>query len=491
MMPRSGRKGFVGVLLALFLVGYSSLNWLGSIFSSSNIPTQDGSDRPHQLLHDYNNSLNRYYDASAAVSASQHTATKQADTAYSDGRPNTMNAHDVQMKNKTLKSVDINSKDINGMNSSRSEDSLYQYNTTDMKMNISSSAESLHQNQAQNETLYMNLSATDAGTAGNVSKQSTYIPLPLPKKSLPPVSFTGCCGIGHRLSRNLPTMVYAISNSRLLHANWADVKWSVLFNDTAQIIEGPSASSENYGNEPPVNWHNSSLAYMGTMDEVWSEGQITEFDRYGETVHMLCRMPLAHSIVKLLADNLSPLVLSFLQPLREQYAKSDLHLCTHIREGNNETGDWQRKKWRHIDLQSTLNQTLTYMEKLAKTRKNATKVSVFVASDTTKSRTYFEENAPPNWHIVKPAKELSRPETGIWFGEATSTTNEVLSQEEKNEAMAEAVSDVFALGECDALFIPNYSSFSAVGMMLARAKRRQVFFRGWNAFFEYQAATEG
>jgi hypothetical protein len=77
-------------------------------------------------------------------------------------------------------------------------------------------------------------------------------------------------------------------------------------------------------------------------------------------------MPLAQSIVKSLSDNLSSRVLSFLDPLRNQYAskhgRNGLHLCTHIREGNNEIGDWERKSWRHIDLHSTLNNTLAAMK---------------------------------------------------------------------------------------------------------------------------------
>jgi hypothetical protein len=32
--------------------------------------------------------------------------------------------------------------------------------------------------------------------------------------------------------------------------------------------------------------------------------------------------------------------------------------------------------------------------------------------------------------------------------------------------MAEVIADAFALGECDALFIPNYSSFSLKGITL-------------------------
>eukprot|EP00978_Attheya_sp_CCMP212_P016290 scaffold42532_cov35-Attheya_sp.AAC.4 len=35
-----------------------------------------------------------------------------------------------------------------------------------------------------------------------------------PNASLLPVSFGACCGIGHRLSQNIPTIVYASSQSR-------------------------------------------------------------------------------------------------------------------------------------------------------------------------------------------------------------------------------------------------------------------------------------
>jgi len=116
--------------------------------------------------------------------------------------------------------------------------------------------------------------------------------------------------------------------------------------------------------------------------------------------------------------------------------------------------------------------------------RNATTVSVFVASDNKRAWSWFKENALANWHMVKPAKELPRPESGVWFGEYGSNTNENLTQPEKDEVMAEAVADVFALGECDALFIPSYSSFSIVGIMLTRAERKKVFFRGGDRWEE-------
>jgi hypothetical protein len=129
----------------------------------------------------------------------------------------------------------------------------------------------------------------------------------------------------------------------------------------------------------------------------------------------------------------------------------------------------------HIDLQSTLNATLFSMEDLAKT-KNANNVTVFIASDNADSRKWFKDHVPSSWTVIQPKKELQKPESGVWFGEHGSQTNAVLDQQQKNEAMAEAVSDVFALGECDALYIPNYSSFTMVSIILTRAERRMVYF---------------
>ncbi|KAL7531109.1 hypothetical protein ACHAWF_003631 [Thalassiosira exigua] len=316
----------------------------------------------------------------------------------------------------------------------------------------------------------------------STSVPSNQIALPLPNASAPPISFSGCCGIGHRLARNIPTMVYAISHSRPLHANWKDdVEWSVLFNDTEQIKEGPPAK-EHYANGFPLNWTSSPIAWHEKVDP--QGDKYTAYHYYEESIRTAFEMPLAQSIVKSLSDNLSSLVLSFLQPMRQQYAKSDLHLCVHVREGNNETGDWERKKWRHIELLPTLNATLGSMKRFA-TKKSAQRVSVFVASDNKRSRTWFEENSPEGWHIVKPARELPRPEQGVWFGELVSPTNTILSKDELNEAMAEAVAEVFALGECHALFIPNSSSFSVVGIMLARLRRKSVFFLWFKGSQDY------
>jgi len=43
----------------------------------------------------------------------------------------------------------------------------------------------------------------------------------------------------------------------------------------------------------------------------------------------------------------------------------------------------------------------------------------------------------------------------------------------KNEVMADATAEIFALGECDALFIPNYSSFTLSSIVLT--ERNQYY----------------
>ena len=79
--------------------------------------------------------------------------------------------------------------------------------------------------------------------------------------------------------------------------------------------------------------------------------------------------------------------------------------------------------------------------------------------------------------MIKPDQELPKPDNGVWFGEWGSKTSDGMNQTMKNEVMAEATAEIFALGECDALFIPNYSSFTLSSIVLTRARKKSVFFR--------------
>ena len=109
---------------------------------------------------------------------------------------------------------------------------------------------------------------------------------------------------------------------------------------------------------------------------------------------MLMEMPLAQTIVKSLAMNMSPLVLSFLDPIREQIIDSDLHVCTHVREGNGEFDGSSYSERKMASYSSVLNSTLVAMTNYVMSRNTSSKVSVFVASDTLSASSWFEKNIP-------------------------------------------------------------------------------------------------
>ena len=50
--------------------------------------------------------------------------------------------------------------------------------------------------------------------------------------------------------------------------------------------------------------------------------------------------------------------------------------------------------------------------------------------------------------------------------------------------MSEAVADVFALGECSALFVPTVSTFPVASIILTKRDKKPVLFRKLGGFQE-------
>lgn len=290
--------------------------------------------------------------------------------------------------------------------------------------------------------------------------------------NLPQVITTACCGVGHRLSRLLPVIIYANMQKRVVHNDWRDVPYNALFNDNMYSKEGKKKQGkgiEIMRNEVPKSW----FSYV-KKNRVKVKMKGTAFDRYTFNQNLF-DMPEAQALATTLRDAASSLVLSFLNGIRHQSVDQDIKLCLHVRMGNNETGDWNDKKWRHIaDIGSLMKNTVEAMKSFVRNTKGAsssTRVSVFTASDSK-----IDLHVPEGWKIIKPFKTVGKPKEGVWFGEHGSKTNTNLTISQRNEAMAEALSDVLALGECDGLFIPNYSSFTVLSIILSRARKRSVYF---------------
>ena len=213
-----------------------------------------------------------------------------------------------------------------------------------------------------------------------------------PSSQNAPLSFGACCGIGHRFERIIKTVTFAKQNHRTAFAHWPDVPWSYLFHDTA-LVKMASADTErekeHYANGQPKEWwrspsdivRNASQHLKVTLDDETS----TVYDRY---VHQLLEMETAQDVAEQFRQSLSDKVLAYLEPLRSQYATrsaNGLHICVHIRTGNNETGAWQiASQRRDLDVNKVLNGTLNAMLHYANesgASRDGRDISVFVASD--------------------------------------------------------------------------------------------------------------
>ena len=327
--------------------------------------------------------------------------------------------------------------------------------------------------------------------------------------TLHPVFTTGCCGIGHRLSRILPTIVYANRHRRNVQIICPDVHWGSLFNDTeyVQTFRHDFRDSDRakklglfFPNSSPTDW-------SGFHDRKPTNTH-TILDKYRGIEHFLDNEHM-FAILLSMRESLSPLVLSYLNPIREELTRKGktgiddddaahhVSVCAHVREGNGEKGDWEQKNRQMAHKEATLFGTLAKMKEFVESQ-NATSVSVYIASDNVRIRTWFRNYAPRqqqaqagndiNWNVILPKKVMAKPESGVWFGEKGSGTSNVLNQTMKNEAMAEATAEVFALGECDALLIPTYSSFSYSGIVLTAGRKKHIYFgkEGTNGTFEME-----
>jgi hypothetical protein len=106
-------------------------------------------------------------------------------------------------------------------------------------------------------------------------------------------------------------------------------------------------------------------------------------------------VPVAQVLLVSMRDSLAPLVLSYLDSARRQTRTHEweaamdqksqrVKVCAHVRHGDNETGDWAGKTWRHVDLESVLQGARSAMNELVSgtaANKRSPHVSVFVASD--------------------------------------------------------------------------------------------------------------
>ncbi len=176
-----------------------------------------------------------------------------------------------------------------------------------------------------------------------------------------------------------------------------DVPWSVLFKDNEYIESGRKfvgwrdavRNKTAISNKRPFEWSDRPL----NNTTPWKTTS-TVLDYYERDVFM---SPMYLSVLLSLRESFTSLVESFILPIRRQLHvsardKDSISICAHLRQGNNEKGDWEAKTWRHVhSLETILNNTYRLMERIVATRK-VSKATLFVASDNADVRPWFEAN---------------------------------------------------------------------------------------------------
>ena len=158
--------------------------------------------------------------------------------------------------------------------------------------------------------------------------------------------------------------------------------------------------------------------------------------------------------------------------------RSSYRMCTHVRLGNNESGDFKSKG------RGSTNTTRTLDEILLSARWHAAAVraragdqypvSLFVASDSEAPFEYLRDNAPPDWRFLQIAQE--RPDDGVWFGTHGKNPNTAqMTRASQALNMQIAMADMLSLASCDLFMIPDIiSSFQMMPLLVAPARRTEV-----------------
>jgi hypothetical protein len=158
-----------------------------------------------------------------------------------------------------------------------------------------------------------------------------------PNETDTPVYIGGCCGVGHRLARNVPAIHYAYMKNKQVHVMWSDVQWKALFYDTPYIKSGNWSTDDNFNNilklkrtsggnrdvygddfysanEIPDNW-NYDQGKGHKRDSTQSV-----LDKYLRPIDMVraMDMPLVQSLLVHMRDSFSPLVHSYIDSIRRQ-----------------------------------------------------------------------------------------------------------------------------------------------------------------------------
>jgi hypothetical protein len=310
----------------------------------------------------------------------------------------------------------------------------------------------------------------------------------------------------------LMALGYARATGRYALIKYKDFEWGRLFNSTDRLI----SKDEIYGANPKTTvvwnpkWKWYGLSFAPDVGHVpW---KVSVAGCCSKTIPSSCvggvecghpilettlsRYPggvLSSAEVWCAVDELYRATSPELVGMRALMARPtavDMHVCVHFRLGNNETGHWERAKRQVADQGRLLRATWDAIDHRVGASGGSletARVSVHIASDSAAPRAWFTARTSnrTSWSVVG----LDVPEKaggGVWFGEYGVAPPE----SQRLARMQEAMADTLSLGECDALYIPTYSSFTTISIIRTSMRGRPVcFYSATNNGYECATLT--
>lgn len=291
-------------------------------------------------------------------------------------------------------------------------------------------------------------------------------------RKLSSVDYFSCCGLGHRLSKN--TDAYYVS--KLLHFGLR-IHWG--FCDRTEV------SQYLFGPQPEEQLRNVT----STATTVRLNNEVSGFKkliREGNTTACKC----SHAKFELDVEYYTSLRNRFRFRKRVDAFRDDMKFANHtvfgmhIRAGNNETGDFNKKNRTITNLDDWIERITGHVRKLAETI-NAPPYLLYLATDTASLISKFRLILHDTMRVIELPQTRPKEGTGVLFGSVGDV--QTTGRDTCLAGWTDAMMDLILLSYTDVVIAARPSSFvQGMPMILSlgaytQEKRKQYCEVSFNA----------
>lgn len=263
----------------------------------------------------------------------------------------------------------------------------------------------------------------------------------IPIQNMSVIQYNGCCGLGHRLSRQFNAYHAAHKLGFKLNIYWPGC--GMLHLNIFDELFAPETAED--------------LAYVNSTHEYYRVGNEVPGFAFGPKPENCIQSEFdsGYSMYSSMMKRYKPR--ASLEAFMDQHFKGRFSIGIHIRAGNGEEGDFKNKA-RHVTVFPE-----KYVERVSKNildlvhRSNNTLPPVlFVATDTAQYLDLFQKEMEGKMPVVHWQQERAATGTGVFAGQWQKR----MPQDECVDQWSAMLSDMMLLSSTDLVIAGQYSSFS-------------------------------